>query len=298
MHAVYDLAKTFKELKNWQPLLVQLWKDKNPDSKDVPKELTKWVQNPVITRWWTVGAVARFLTKYWDLLFKMAQAVIVTSTTKEAKNKIASGLYSLMSEKAIKADVAYITAFAQDHLNPNMKWSSRVDKNVGQPGFLTFHRVSHYFVMVENIKRMQTDWSESKYFKNFLDIVETLPLDMKKVEESLPEKYLQTALEQVHKHNGRYLKTVLLLKSAFGEIETSKYVARLLLGLSLVDNNGQIVMEVGDGPIKPIYSPIHEVTINIAAWIHFLHEGTQDVIGEIRHYNIVDAYAFKDRRRV
>jgi hypothetical protein len=61
----------------------------------MPKELILWIQNPVITWWWTIGKVL-FSGKALGSSSQDGQVhnnILMTST---AKNKIASGLYSLM----------------------------------------------------------------------------------------------------------------------------------------------------------------------------------------------------------
>ena len=61
------------------------------NQQPVPKVLMKAVQEPLITRWWTIGCLAVFLYTYWLVVSKMAKAAIVYSNTDQALNKIASG---------------------------------------------------------------------------------------------------------------------------------------------------------------------------------------------------------------
>jgi hypothetical protein len=52
----------------------------------------------------------------------MAERDASMSTMAKAKNKIASGLHSLMNAKGIKARVTFITEFITAHLNKRMAW--------------------------------------------------------------------------------------------------------------------------------------------------------------------------------
>lgn len=79
----------------------------------------------------------------------------------------------------------------------------------------------------------------------------------------------------MHKHNKRYVQADLILKGALGEPQTGKFVARLLSGQSLINDAGDIVSDI-DGELEPYKSQIHNVWIDIKAWIRFLHEETKD----------------------
>ena len=59
------------------------------------------------------------MIKHWNLIFKMAKVVIGTSKTGDARNKIASGLYSLMKVKAIQVQVCFLATFAEEYLDEN-----------------------------------------------------------------------------------------------------------------------------------------------------------------------------------
>jgi hypothetical protein len=266
-HCVYDMFLTFKELGNWKPLVEKIWQDENP-GVPIPKELTLWIQNPVMTRWWTIGKVMRFMNKHWNLIFRMSKCVINISTTAEAKNKIASGLYSLMRTKAIQAKVSFLATFVDEYLDENMAWFGPIDKNVGTPGFLTFHWTVRYFLMVTQLEDLLANWRTSPAFQRLRDLLDELPTEEKSIMETLPEKFLATAIKQVHMHNHRYLQTDLVVKSALGETATGKFVTRLLLGQSLIDDTGAIICD-NEAELEAFVSPIHGCTVDIKNFVRF-----------------------------
>jgi hypothetical protein len=287
-HAVYDLFKVFKELSgSWPKMISVLWTDDNPNT-DVPKELMNAIQEPVITRWWTIGKLARFLIKYWTTVRRMAISVINSSKTDQRDNKIASGLVSLMDEPCIHADVAFIAAHAKQYLDKHMLWYQREDPNLREPGFLTFHRCLRYFVKVKQLEDLAANWQQNDAFKEYCHIVSCLPEKYRTLKQEMPGKFFDTTIKQVKKHNRRYANSKRLLRASFAEPETSKYVARILLGRDMVDEQGLIVMDQNE-PLL-FESDIHGVAINISDWIKFLQLQTASSIEEIRLSDIVQRF--------
>ncbi|KAL3910476.1 MAG: hypothetical protein SGARI_002106 [Bacillariaceae sp.] len=81
IHTVFDLFAQFRKWApyTWKNVLKRMWGDvyggteRNEDS-DL-QWLQKRVQEPLLTRWWTIGSVASYLSRFWDLLLRMAWAV-------------------------------------------------------------------------------------------------------------------------------------------------------------------------------------------------------------------------------
>jgi hypothetical protein len=121
------------------------------DSIEAPKDLIKAMQEPLVTRWWTIGSLAILTTKHLDFFLLLAKGVC------NITNIIASNLLSLASSEWIVADVHFIAGIAKDWLNPHMKGYQGTDANIGRPGFLSFHRSVRYFLMVDDVDRIRRD---------------------------------------------------------------------------------------------------------------------------------------------
>jgi hypothetical protein len=128
--------------------------------------------NPRTLDWWTVRKLTRFILKYWDIIDKMAQAITNCSLTKEAGGEIASGLRSLMHQNEIKADIAFLAAFARYFLDPHFSWFQRSDPNVKVAGFLTFHRQIRYYLMWKDLTSVS--WRTHAAFQTYREIISTL----------------------------------------------------------------------------------------------------------------------------
>ncbi len=91
------------------------------DSEDAPKDVTQAMQEPLVTRWWTIGSLAQFATKYLDFFLLMAKACCNMTKTDEKENIIASNLLSLASSDWIVANIYLIAGVAKSWLNPHMR---------------------------------------------------------------------------------------------------------------------------------------------------------------------------------
>ena len=144
LHAIFDLYHAMEtDAKGlWPKLAEKVFKDLDELlNTPIPKELLKRVQEALITRWWTIGCLAKYTMKNWKTLKYMTMCVINQSKSDSKIKKIASGLFALMREPALKAQVAFITAVAEHAIDPMMKWYGSMDPKIGTPGHLRLFRL-------------------------------------------------------------------------------------------------------------------------------------------------------------
>jgi hypothetical protein len=55
-----------------------------------------------------------------------------------------------------------------------MKWYQGTDANIRRPGFLSFHRLVRYFLMVDDVDQIRQDWKTNKVFEKFSKQVATM----------------------------------------------------------------------------------------------------------------------------
>ncbi len=91
------------------------------NSIEAPKDLMKAMQEPLVTRWWTIGSLAILTTKHLDFFLLLSRGVCNMTNTDQKDNIIASNLLSLASSEWIVADVFFIAGIAKYWLNPHMK---------------------------------------------------------------------------------------------------------------------------------------------------------------------------------
>jgi hypothetical protein len=198
-------------------------------SVDPPKNLLQAMQEPLITRWWTIGSLAALAAKYLKFFTVLAQAIVNMTNSDEQENTIASNLLSLALSPWIVADVHFIAVITKKWLNPHMRWYQRSDPNIGQLRYLVSHRLVHYYLMISDLEDMANDWKTLDAFKDFRDVLSSLSETMRPMKQAMISSFLSLMIQQVIKHNQRYLLTPKLVRAVFAEKETGQLVASMLI---------------------------------------------------------------------
>jgi hypothetical protein len=68
----------------------------------------------------------------------------------------------------ILANIYLIVGVAKSWLNPHMRYYQGLDPNIRTLGFLSFHRQVQYFLMLEDLKKIEDSWREMDEFAAFL----------------------------------------------------------------------------------------------------------------------------------
>jgi hypothetical protein len=201
------------------------------NSVDTPKDLLKATQEPLVTRWWTIGSLAILTPKHLDFFLLLAKGVCNMTNTDQKENIIASNLLSLASSEWIIADVFFISAISKCWLNPHMKWYQGSDPMVCRPGLLSLHRSVRFFLMIEDLDQIRRDWRTNEGFEKFSKQVELMTNPkLKHLKEGMVEAFLKKMRLQVQKHNKRYILTPGIIRSVFAEWQTGQVVAQVLKG--------------------------------------------------------------------
>ena len=111
-----------------------------------------------------------------------------------------------------------------------MRWYQRSDPNIGQPGYLIPHRLPRYHLQgVADLEDMRNDWQTQDAFKGFRDVLSSLSDTMRPMKEAMVRSFPTLMIQQVNKHNQRYLLTPKLVRAVFAEKETGQLVASMLI---------------------------------------------------------------------
>ena len=182
LHSLYDLQRS---------LGIMLWREycKEASAKlgiplrdwqgRVVKEAIE-IQEPILTRWWTLGLAASYYT--WNDKVLAEVVIVVIEGRGGAKGvveksvTIAIGTFSLQYEGVVVADCFLIKGFTNYFINPHMKWMQRGDKQTGgTPGFLARLMLSRYFIMDEDLKGLcKGGWKSKAEFDGFAKQLENV----------------------------------------------------------------------------------------------------------------------------
>ena len=236
LHTVYSL---YNELRpRWKKVVRLVWEKihggelEMPNNfVEVPADFLKAMQTPLITRWWTIGSLATLTAQHLDFFLLLAKGVCNMTTTVQKDNIIASNLLSLASSEWIVTDVLFVNGISKAWLNPHMKFYQSTDPNVGEPGFLSFHRQVRYFLMLEDINDLKLNWRTRPAFAQFSAKVSQMSdPNLKRLKIEMVSAFLTKMATQTRKHNKRYLLTKNLVRAVFSKWQTGQAVAQFLKG--------------------------------------------------------------------
>ena len=268
IHTVFSF---FKEVRpRWADMVIVTWERLYPGT-EIPTaaEILKALQEPLITRWWTIGCAAAISENNEEVIHKMADGIRKSTLSKDKENTIASNVLRLGGSDWILADTYFIAAIAKTWLNPHMMFYQGSDPHIGVPGFLAFHRLVRYFLQVLDLERIRDEWQTMDAFKSFRDKIEGMTEELKPLKQEFVGLFVNKMIEQTHKHNKRYLVSVKLVRAVFAEKETGHIVARLL--------NGQ---DIGELNLMPYHSVLHKRDIDCKKLADFImkHLSVDDLV--------------------
>ena len=174
LHSFYDLQETLGE-SIWSEYWNDAAKKLNIVIRDRENKVTTkipWLQEPVDSRWWTIGEGTRLCTYNLDIL----REVIYMSIERKRANsgekmmKIAGNALSLILEDEIISDLLLIRGFAGAFLDPHMDWLQGGDIRVGsQPGFNIRNMLVRYFLLHNDLSSLANGaWRSHAAFQDFV----------------------------------------------------------------------------------------------------------------------------------
>mgnify|MGYP000526250362 CR=1 FL=1 len=110
----------------------------DPDAAYKGTILAKMLQ-PILTRWWTVGAGASYVFDCYLVLFHACQTVINVCSSISTPNVVASALFSLMKDQETFIDMQLIRCFNKAYINQHLDWLQSCDDLSGALGFCAHH---------------------------------------------------------------------------------------------------------------------------------------------------------------
>jgi hypothetical protein len=296
VHAFADLQKACGETDDVSPYLIAVWEVLHGDNSQVPKDLLYLMQEPILTRWKTVGEGCQYVYKYIDALIAFAGSVCATENTHSQKNKCASNFKSLAEEPAIASDLAFFTDFDIRFFNDHMEFNHSVDGNIGVSGFLAPHHLVRYFLKMKDLEMIKKELEHGSVdaaphgcnFERFwkkLKEVEDIEDRQKSLDRA--RKCIEVYMMSLDKHNEHFCRENMFL-ACFGEQETATIVSRYLTLAENKENEFGAEEILQGGRSTSIHSEIHDREIKFEDFASFIHDrccaGAQECI-KTRNYD-------------
>ncbi|GFH50728.1 hypothetical protein CTEN210_07204 [Chaetoceros tenuissimus] len=185
IHAIYDLQQAY----GVEPFAIlandiaQKHSLEIKDSQNRTVDKFPLLQEPIESRWWTLGKGAALYVYNRVLLRLMIIHIIKSrsSTKDETKKevKIAIGAFPLTLEGVVLSDALLMTSFVEKFLHPWLETLQRGDERVGgTPGFTIRMLLSCFFLMDQELKQLGNNgWKANEKFQPFLRDLENIRSD-------------------------------------------------------------------------------------------------------------------------
>jgi len=242
--------------------------------EDNPATLKKYLETiygkmtaPILTRWWTVGAAAAYVFKYYLHIFHAAQTVINMYPSNSNPYNIASDLFSLMSNQENFVDMTLIRCFHKAYVNKHFGWLQACDDLSGTVGFQSHNIAARYYCMSRDIEHIMSGRS----MEDYQEATDKLPDEDGNRQRNFNKLsvFVGHAAESLHKHFGRWLTPSLLPAALLSEGPLAKVVAAAILGNDLSPQ--EFPVDRTTGRIN-FYSTAHDFTFCLRQFNRFLKQ--------------------------
>ena len=115
-------------------------------NSDIPKALLNYMQEPLITRWWTIGVLACLYTEYKSTYDAIARHVLGMKNAKQKQKRIAKNYVAIIKSAWILSDIYFVSGVCNCWLNKHLNWYQQQDSFMNKAGYLTFHRATRYYI--------------------------------------------------------------------------------------------------------------------------------------------------------
>jgi len=169
-----------------------------PSLTQYKRTIYAMMTQPILTRWWTVGAGASYVFDNYLQIYYACQMVINIYPSTAVSNDIASDLFVLMSNQENFVDITLIWGFNKAYINSHLDWLQSNDMSFNL-GLQAHHIAARYFIMDYDYRSLYLHPA----MKQFSHAVTRVPDDGKGNQERLLQKqrvFIPTAHESLHKH--------------------------------------------------------------------------------------------------
>ena len=158
LHGAYNIQ-------NWQETeeLKELWT--YVQQEEIAHELFKKLEEPVLTRWWLVGACASSFKAHIGTWTKICRAIRNSAKSGSASSKIASCTLNLIHNKCIINDLHLLVGFHEFFLNTHFNFFQEADPMVANStSFIARHVTVRFFLMDQDIMKIENEYDNISHF--------------------------------------------------------------------------------------------------------------------------------------
>ena len=258
----------------------------DPDEKKLKFTVLWKMQQPMLTRWWTVGAGASFVFDYYLAFFHACQTVINVFDSVTAPNGIASDLFSMMANPENFIDLVLIRCFNKAYINHHFDWMQTCKDLAEELGFQAHNTTVRFFIMDRDIRSVMFGVSMDDYHEAIEAIVKNENegvVDKNKERTRHLDKlrvFLHEAHESLHKHFPRWTSRKLIPAALLAEGPLARVVAAAMLKKTALPTFGEhegVVDNVRLTGRLIFNSTVHKQEINLLAFDCFIRNQLETI---------------------
>jgi hypothetical protein len=278
VHAFSDMQKLFDK-NEIHPIMECAWSFIMGDDADIPSDFLTLMQEPILTRWGTVGEACRYVEKFRDVLISLAHG-LCGSTSKSSNLALCAGNFkSLANENEIRIDLAFLSDFDKIYFRHEMEFNHSMDPNIGRPGFVAHHHLVRYFlkrqaleIISQELNNGSVDQSPAgaklrSFWTRLLERGNQVSTKTSSLQKA--RRFLQVYLLSLEKHNAQFVSPDLLFLATFGEFETGTMVAKML---QCATETIELQLDTPLGELATFKSAIHQQDITLVKFAVFLKD--------------------------
>ena len=230
LHGAYNLQ-------NWHEIeeLKEIWKF--VQTLDENALTFKKLEEPVLTRWWLVGACAASFKESMHIWENICIGIRNSSRSNSASMKIASCTLNLLQKPVIINDLELLVAFHRAFLFPHFQSLQLGDPRTGnKASFIARHIAVRYFLMIEDLEKMEGDeWMNHEMFISFLATLNILN-EEEKIQQKKITLFLKFIRQSIEKHFKQWIDRLFFL-GIWADQPMGKAFARKIIGNAEVVRN-------------------------------------------------------------
>ena len=231
------------------------------------------MKQPILTRWWTVGAGASYLFDYYLVIFYACQLVINLYDSSSTPNGIASDLFSMMADVENFIDMTLIRCFNKAYINIHFDWMQTCKDLTEELGFQAHNIAVRFFLMNRDVRSVMFGTSMEDYH----EAVNKACVDQQAETDRHLDKlkiFINEAYDSLHKHFPRWMSKKMIPAALLAEGPFAQVVAAAMLNHNVMPTVFDEQHGVQDnrrmtGSLS-YYSTAHKQHVNLISFDNFI----------------------------
>jgi hypothetical protein len=229
IHAFSDTQNLFAGQIEVFPMMTSAWKFVRGAISEPPRKFLAMMQEPILTRWGTVGKACRYTETYLDVVHAFTRALCGSRKKVSAITQCASNFNLLAAVDEILVDLGFLADFERHFFQDHLEFNHSTDENIGSAGFLPHHHLVQYFIKTQELLKLTEEVTSGTFEspppnprlnKFWSRLAGTEDREARKRSLNKGRTFLLRYKISLDKHNEQFSTPDLLFLASFGKVAT------------------------------------------------------------------------------